>query len=127
MARNKLMIWVEWKQKYFSSDDWTGQIRLKWREKLGCARRQGNSFELGAIRRFSASGAQSRHSVGHPLDFRGDRADRSAGPQATPDHWFARHALAVAAAAQWIANYIVSQTFPTRAGINSALLTAPIR
>jgi Sugar (and other) transporter len=27
-------------------------------------------------------------------------------------------ALAVAAAAQWIANYIVSQTFPTLAGIN---------
>jgi SP family sugar:H+ symporter-like MFS transporter len=28
------------------------------------------------------------------------------------------YALAVAAAAQWIANYIVSQTFPTLAGIN---------
>jgi len=28
------------------------------------------------------------------------------------------YALAVAAAAQWIANYIVSQTFPTLAGIS---------
>ena len=28
------------------------------------------------------------------------------------------YALAVAASAQWIANYIVSQTFPTLAGIN---------
>ena len=28
------------------------------------------------------------------------------------------YALAVAAAAQWVANYIVSQTFPTLAGIN---------
>src|ERR1700761_1391835 len=31
------------------------------------------------------------------------------------------YALAVAAAAQWIANYIVSQTFPTLAGINLGL------
>jgi MFS transporter, SP family, sugar:H+ symporter len=31
------------------------------------------------------------------------------------------YALAVAAAAQWIANYIVSQTFPTLAGISLGL------
>jgi MFS transporter, SP family, sugar:H+ symporter len=31
------------------------------------------------------------------------------------------YALAVAAAAQWVANYIVSQTFPTLAGISLGL------
>ena len=31
------------------------------------------------------------------------------------------YALAVAAAAQWIANYVVSQTFPTLAGISLGL------
>src|SRR5580704_10565018 len=42
MARYKPVIWVGWKQEYFSRDDWTGQISLKWREKFDCARRREN-------------------------------------------------------------------------------------
>jgi len=45
MAKDKPVIWGGWKQEYFSSDDWTGQIRLKWQEKFDCARRRQNSFE----------------------------------------------------------------------------------
>jgi hypothetical protein len=44
MAGNKPVIWVGWKQEYFCSDNWTGQIRLKWREKFGCARTCRNAF-----------------------------------------------------------------------------------
>ena len=37
MARDKPVIWGASEAEYFSRDDWTGQIRLKWREKFGCA------------------------------------------------------------------------------------------
>ncbi len=40
MATNKPVIWVGRKQEYFSRDDWTGQITLKLRKKLVCARNQ---------------------------------------------------------------------------------------
>jgi hypothetical protein len=38
MAENKPVIWVACEADYFSRDDWTGQISLKWREKSGCTR-----------------------------------------------------------------------------------------
>jgi hypothetical protein len=39
MAGNKPVIWVGCEADYFSHDDWTGQIKLKWFEKLVCTRR----------------------------------------------------------------------------------------
>jgi hypothetical protein len=41
MEMNKPVIWVGCEADYFSSEDWTGQISLKWFEKFGCARRRG--------------------------------------------------------------------------------------
>jgi hypothetical protein len=43
MAWNKPVIWVGCEADYFSRDDWTGQIKLKWFEKLACSRRRPNS------------------------------------------------------------------------------------
>jgi hypothetical protein len=43
MARDKPVIWVACEVDYFSRDDWTGQIKLKWFEKLACARSRQNS------------------------------------------------------------------------------------
>jgi hypothetical protein len=40
MAKDKPVIWVGWKQKYFWRDDWTGQISLKRFGKFGCTRRR---------------------------------------------------------------------------------------
>jgi hypothetical protein len=44
MAGDKPVIWVGCEADYFFSDGWTGQIKLKWFEKLACARRRQNSF-----------------------------------------------------------------------------------
>jgi hypothetical protein len=38
-------MWVSGEAEYFFRDDWTGQIRLKWQEKFGCARTHRKSFE----------------------------------------------------------------------------------
>jgi hypothetical protein len=37
MAGDMSVIWVSGKAEYFLREDWTGQIRLKRREKFGCA------------------------------------------------------------------------------------------
>jgi hypothetical protein len=50
------MICPTGKAEYFSREDWTGKIRLKWFEKFGCARKaDGGRYRLrgrpdGAIR-----------------------------------------------------------------------------
>jgi hypothetical protein len=43
MAGNKPVIWVGWKQEYFCSDNWTGQIKLKSQENFGYARDRRNA------------------------------------------------------------------------------------
>jgi hypothetical protein len=34
----KELIWVSSEAEYFLSEGWTGQIKLKWFDKFGCAR-----------------------------------------------------------------------------------------
>jgi hypothetical protein len=59
MARDKQVIWVQGEAEYFLRDDWTGQIKLKWREKFGCAQAPKLVRVANGIRRISASGRKA--------------------------------------------------------------------
>jgi hypothetical protein len=45
MAKDKEMIWVSGEAEYFLSEGWTGQIKLKWFDKFGCARTHRTSLK----------------------------------------------------------------------------------
>jgi hypothetical protein len=57
-GRDKPVIWGASEAEYFSRDDWTGQIKLKWQEKFGCAHAPKLVRVANGIRRISASGAK---------------------------------------------------------------------
>ena len=76
IARNKPVIWVGWEPEYFLRDDWTGQIKLKWQEKLTCARTATLVRVTSGIRRISAFDAKRSSENGHRIGVPGNGAHR---------------------------------------------------
>ncbi len=96
-----------------------------WRHGLGV---RHSADRDGCRQRPTPARAHSRPGRGHISQslcrvLRRERGGRWCGccSAKSSTTWISAYALAVAAAAQWIANYIVSQTFPALAGISLGL------